>query len=314
MVRLKLSRFLAVLLFISPATLFASEGAWEVSLRDKAKTPQQKENGATVLYTDPSEGDASYQIDAAINLSNNSRSLNEMFSNLFSIEVHKNTQLEKETDTQLLSYKYGYQTGARLDSGQLWNNLSFGAAWKTDNEKDTESVIASAMWVPFFNNSNKKSWLNIGKDIFIGSWNAHEPQPARWFWEPKFGLLYENQYKSGSDAVDEGNVIRANIGLNITINFMRDREIPKKESKDKVQYVERLILEASYNYYHDLEKDEEAFSEDDEHGLLNVRLSYPLDYEGNIRIYASHTNGEDPVKGMEEQEFNQVGIELKLDL
>lgn len=299
---------LFILLVLSSYSI--ESAAWDLTLRDKSKEPPKAENGAMLNYTNPKEGDSSYKIDAALNITKKNRNFNEFFSHNFALEFHKNTQTDKEIDTQELSYTYGIRLLYDNDELMAYHYFPVKIAYKIDNVKGTESTVASVYYYPELQTNDAASVLNIGKDIFIGEYEEGGVHPARINWQPFFGLSREDVIQS--TVLDKGDVTRFSAGVNVTLNLMKDRII--KGQDDKVKYIDTLIFSVSYQYWNDLSKDEETFGTDDTHSMKKYKISYPLDLEGKFKIYAAYVDGEDPVKGQLKQEYSEIGLEFKIDI
>ncbi len=290
---------------------FASD--WDITLRDKAKEPPKRESGAKLLYTNPDTGDSSYVIDGAINLTKRDRGVNNLYSHNIALELHRNTQTDKEVDTKMLSYSYGNQWLSDKEKTTSYHKAPIKVSYKVDDIKKTESIGASVSYYPEIHiNENKKSVFNIDKDIFIGGWEIGRPHPSRISWQPNIGLFFENVIKS--DKVDKGSVARLNAGVSVYINLLKDRLITDPKDKNKEIGVETLVLTLSYQYWNDIEKDEDTFGADDTHSMRVYKISYPIDRSGDMKIYLSHLDGGNPIKGKPEQEYSEIGLEFKLNL
>lgn len=303
--------FILFLMLFQTTITYASD--WEFTLRDKAKEPPKRENGASVVYTNPESGDSSYKIDAALNFTSKTRTMQELFTQNLAIEFHRNNQTSKEVDSKILSYAYGHQWLSESEDGQVisYHKLPLELAYKIDDVAETESVLASIYYYPEFQLNKKDSFLNVGKDIFLGQWEENAPHPIRINWQPNCGLIFEDLVES--DDGNNGNITRFNAGIQITVNLMKDRLVIDPDDKDKQLPVETLVLSLSYQYWYDLSKDESAFGTDDNHDIKSIKFSYPLDNSGNIRMFVSYLDGENPVKGKTKQIYSEIGIEFKLD-
>jgi len=232
----------------------------------------------------PEEGNDSYAIDIGLSALPPGMLLeNSLWDFAVTGEYHRNTQINKEQDSLIISMS---ALGVLGDiTTQPWSILpQTSLKYKNDEVKNTDSILisldTSAVYLP----------LELGK--IIG------PDQLGFLWQPRIGLEYENIFEA-KDEGPTGNIIRGYGFMDIALFPLRS------------ELKERLELSIIAKAWYDVSKSTKLDNGDDTHNLIEYSVTYYFDENKHFALSLSHIDGENPTTGFQEQKFSQISLKTK---
>jgi hypothetical protein len=241
------------------------------------------EKPAQFQLTWPDNGDASYTVDAGINVSF-SAALNgdTLWEPIAAVEYHRNNQIAKEQNTIIGSLSLLGVIGDISTSDTAWLP-QFTIKYKSDEVRNSKSFVGTA------DISLVNKTLPIGK--IFGS------DDIGFIWQPRAGLEYENIFDANSGS-NTGNILRGTGSLEFAV-------YPARKALDQ-----RLELAASYQYWNDLSRSSALNNGDTGHTLFRCSAKYFLNQNRNYAIALEHLDGENPVENLVKQRYNQFAFQV----
>lgn len=275
------------------------------------------EKAATLSLTLPKDNDDIFKVNAGIGYT-----LDTLKNNIYNAVTaffvyNKNNQIDKRQENYKLGINHNsvYFREKRFD---IINDNSL--EYLNDNEKKAQSLIAL---------SNLSIRSNSGKLIF----ESYTLSPSMWAYKllPRVGFEYQNSYDAALPT-EQGYYIRSyfNVGgaillrkkTNIKIvqntitssynskgEEVRRKEIDKKDIVDDFITTRGLELIINYEGRNSLL---DNFDDNPNYTyLLKGELKlYPINND-NLSIGLSYNKGENPLEGLEKQEFWMLGFNFK---
>ena len=265
-------------------------------------------NGATkpafVRYTEPAGEMREYQIDAGLSLDFIADSPLLEGDLLIGTEVHKNTFLEKEQDSSTISFSYEPTLASWGSADQGLGELMARVlvSYKRNLVKSAESAIPTVEF----------DWLN--KSLSIGTY-SDDFESARFPYQTNVSFgVHQESILDAAEGDPTGGITRAYVATELAIYF---GDLPWKTPKDgklkdpelDFSYGARLLLE--HTYWNEFSKSRDLDTGNDDLELFRATLEIGLTEENQVSLGLTYQNGEDPLNGLEDQEFLALGFNFR---
>jgi len=276
-----ISALLIALLALTSVDAFSEPVS--ISLRRTLTDKNTIDKPAQFQITWPNNGDASYTVDAGINVSFNATLHGDtLWEPVAAVEYHRNNQIAREQNTFIGSLSLLGVIGDITNSNTSWLP-QFAIKYKSDDVRNNKSFLGTA------DISLVNKTLPIGK--IFGS------DDIGLIWQPRAGLEYENIFEANSGTT-KGNVLRGKGMIELAV-------YPARKALDQ-----RLELTASYQYWNDLSSSSALNNGDPVHTLLRYSAKYYLNQNRNYAIALEHLDGENPSENLSRQRYNQFAFQI----
>ncbi len=293
---------------------------WEnLSIRKAFESNTSDDDKAALLsITSPKDLDEIFKINAGIGytFANLGEKSNHDLTTFF--VYNKNNQLDKEQE----NYKFGltYTSLYVINANFSWLNDT-SLEYLNDNAKKTQSLLALTY---FHLLSNKQGNIKLGSYGLTNSIFAYQ-------FNPKVGLEYQNDFNKTAP-LETGNTLRSyfNIGGNIvlrkktviketTITTIVDANgvnveppiAPTKIIKTLPKMLWKKGLELMVNYEgRNILSDSYKDTPNYRYFFKGEAKLYPI-RDDNFYIGFSYNKGEDPIAGLDKQEFWMLSLSFK---
>jgi hypothetical protein len=267
-----------------------------VHIRQSFETAEKKGKPADFSFTLPDNGDDSFIIDGAIGLMipvNSIQSLSPY------IELHRNTQIEKEHFTAGYGAVYNtrFNTGLLVDANHY---INLSVKWHEDREQDLNSFRARLRWSPFIIPilNPPFDWLLPTTDdwAYIGNnQNFHITH--------NIAAGFEHQENvNPDDELNNGSLSRFFGQYTLTL-------IPFADEFDEKVYFD-LNLEQRWELRSSIETELK-----DSHTYFDISGNYIIAGTMNAAkavLSVTRVYGENPWTGLRKQAFTKVSVKVKI--
>ncbi len=265
-------------------------------IRKSFESLDSKKEPATLSFTAPVGGKASYLVDGGINYSITNKK-----NNILGVlmEYHRNTLIKKEVN----NFQIGIQSET-LRNKQIENNnvrsTYFNTTLKYNNnpKSKTEGVVGTFQ-ISWLHDKQPKNRIFHSNSLIRG-------QRFCVLYSPIIGLEYQNDIKTDSTVL-KGTTIRAIAELNFSISpSLKDDLLLYKPSAFEVF--------ANYRYRQNILNTTDVAASNSsllETGI-NIRLSPEKDGKISTKLSLSYNRGSNPVAQLAFQEYYLIALKIKL--
>ena len=249
---------------------------------------------ASISYTNPDHGEKSYTIDAGFSLERAMLCLDKQaqWDTAFTLEVHKNTEIEKKQDTRAVSLSFlGNIDLGKSDGTGIYKESWFPrgyVSYKENRVKQTHSEVL-ALKARYRNDGwGATNFLQLG-DV------------GRVVWIPDGGIMYEHT-SSGSDTPSTG-VSRCYVGIGIDYwPWFR------------TSWGKDIHAGITTKWWYDVHRSAALNDTAKTHKFRNPYLAFRVwgdeHSSGSIDARFDYVNGEDVETGLENQIYRQFGLKF----
>lgn len=277
---LKALNLLSAIFLVYPNIVYSAqeEDTWydKVSVR---KTVADQDKPASIAFTNPNDGEASYAIDFGVTVAVDE---SDRWTIMPTIEYHKDNVIDKEQDVLSGGIKGSYYAGDMTTFGLLTDGE---LKYTRDGVGDIRSWVATATFVPTYQPLALNT-ATIGNDAIRIKLTL------------KGGFDYET-IASGKD----GDVLRGTV----TAGFVA-YPLPKLLERN-------LELGISNKYWTEISHGGYFDDKDDDANLFEVSAIYYLvknDNDDKIGVQLSYQDGSDPETKIPDQSFVRFGLVFSL--
>lgn len=201
-------------------------------------------------------------------------------------ELHWNTLVDKKQNFLSGGVTVSYQT-------ETDQKFSIAYAYKADRVKTTTAHSLSLGYLPTWSEAGINVWKVIGSS----------ESGIRWSLTPNIHIEYEHDASVPAPLV-KGRVFRAAPSIELAIGLF-PREKLKSDGSYKYAY-NSIQASFGYKYWYDFSQSGRYDTTQKKHKLIETELLYYLDGDKHFSLGTSYVNGENPSKGLQDQEYYTV--------
>lgn len=259
---------------------------------DKKAVPEP----AALAFLFPAGGEKSYSIQAGLRLDLAPTAIEDYLELGPFLEYSRNTDLKNEQNSLRAGVSADWTTTDLAN--HPWTGIVTGKVnYARQPKKDSDSFQASAMltFLPRGMVDHAGPYWIPNTRLLMG--------PVYFTMGPYFGVEYERVFKA-KETTAEGSVVRLAGRLQVALQGRPESGLDRFEALTEFEY-RRDIHDSTSN----VERD---------HGLFRTGLTYYFlkpasdDDKKNVGLSIQYSNGSDPAKGLERQEFTQLSLRVRL--
>jgi hypothetical protein len=305
---------LTTLIILLSAVCFAQNQFWKnnVSIRRAFESKDDQSKPASFLINWPKDNKNYYLINGGVSISfdkivhNDDNNSLRLATSLFYVH-NRNNQIDKVQNSHKAGITFDFKRGwFKIDSsnGTLVTTRSY---WKivpsfqylnTRIPKDTSNSFVSTLYL---------TWLRKWKGFVLNDYNDLGSSGLQLYIGPAVGFEYQQKFNSKKDSIN-GGIYRLYFSGAVRFGY-KQRSAP-----DRPRKLGYRVAELSLKYTGRNELSNSSLTEEGYISLFTAEFNifpFAKSVQDNISIGLSFNKGEDPIAGLQKQQYWQLAFKFK---
>lgn len=296
------------------AVINAQNFFWKnnILIRKAFESRDDQEKPASLLINWPKDKDAFYVLNGGVSLSfdkvrHNDNGNSKRLGTSFFYVRNRNNQIDKVQNNHKAGLSFDFKTGwFKIDSTKdipvttrsYWKtNLSFQYL-QNSIPKDTSRSFVSTLYF---------TWLRKWEKFVLNDYNDLGKSGLQIYIAPAAGFEYQQKFDAKNKDIN-GGIARFYFSSGIRFAY---KQRPAPERPRKLGY---RVAELSVKYTGREELSSSSLTEEGYTSLFTTELNlfpFAKSIQDNISVGLSYNKGEDPIAGLQKQDFWQLAFKFK---